>query len=297
MRVLTRIGKAAVPLLLLAISSTASAAIALYFNDDFEDRVNNQADIGNNWTWYDLTFPGNTCEGAPSGTFGPPDGQPYPAANRNYWTASADFGQGDSYYRAGLEVPAWGGALTNMLRVYGNQYNPAQSCQEVRIFQEWTITDSGDFSFSFDVAKDQYGAPANGEIVGAFVQVLKSSDASYNQLYIAKITSDPPANDATTAARSIDFDVPAEFVGELLQFGFYNNIVPALGQGWGTSGAYYDNVSLTMSTPPPVQPPPVDPPPSDGNVSSIPTLDGWGQLAMLLALAGLGLVALNRRGL
>jgi hypothetical protein len=294
MIVKTRIGAACLTTLLLALSSTASAAIALYFNDDFEDRVADQVLIGNNWTWVDLTFDTNACEGNAS-VFGPftdpNDAFEYPADNRNFFTAGQ---QGDSYYRAGLEVPAWDGALTNMLRVYGNQYNPAQTCQEVRIFQEWTITDSGDFEFSFDVAKDRYGAPANGEVVGAFVQVLKQSDFSYNQLYFAKITSDPPAADATAAASSIDFDVPAEFVGELLQFGFYNNVVPALSQSWATSGAYYDNVALTMSTPPPVEPP-VRPPIATDAIS-IPTLDGLGQLAMLLALAALGFIALNRRG-
>ena len=103
----------------VAVAGTTSAqTVTTLFSDDFEDRVRDQAIIGNSWTWYDLTFAGNTCDGALSGSFGPPDGQPYDADNRNYWTASqAEAGAGDSYYRAGLEVPAWGGALSNMLRV------------------------------------------------------------------------------------------------------------------------------------------------------------------------------------
>ena len=284
--------------LVLGSTSVAQAAVALLFEDTFEDRVADQALIGNNWTWFDITYAGDACEGDIAGTFGPfsdGDGSDYAAENRNYFTASQEYaGAGDSYFRAGLEVPAWGGALTNMMRVYGNSFNAATSCQQVRIFQEWTITESGDFTFSFDVAKDQYGAPANGEEVGAFIQVLRSSDNSFAFLSGTSITSDPPAEDATTASRSIAFEIPAEFVGELLQFGFYNNVTPNLGQSWATSGAYYDNIGLEVATPPPPPPPPPEEP---GSVTSIPTLDMLGKLALLLALGVMGMVVLNRRGL
>jgi hypothetical protein len=276
--------------LAIATAGAANAATTL-FNDDFENRVQDQAVIGNSWTWYDLTWSGDTCEGAPSGTFGPPDGQPYDADNRNYWTASADFGQGDSYYRAGLEVPAWGGALSNMLRVYGNQYNTATGCQQVRIFQEWTITESGTLTFSFDVARDQYGAPANGEVVGAFVQVLKQSDLSYAQLINQSIVSDPPTTDATTAARQISFEVPDDMVGELLQFGFFNNVTPSLGQSWATSGAYYDNVVLALEDAAP--PPGTGPDPS--TFEGVPTLNTYGLLLLLLVMGATAAIVLVRR--
>lgn len=240
-------------LLLVGFSSQASAQVI--FSDDFENRVVDQAVIDNNWTWFDQTFGGNTCTGAPTGEYGPwSDGNPddYLAANRNFATAGGD----GSYFRAGLEVPAWEGALTNMLRVYGNQYNPAQTCQRVLIFQEMSIAGEGNFTFSFEVAQDQYGAPANGEIIAAFVKVLKSSDGSFATLLFESVVSAPPAAtspaDVATAAQSIQFSIPADMVGELIQFGFYNDITPGLGQSWTTSGAYYDNVALapTVILPP-----------------------------------------------
>ena len=66
------------------------------FFDDFEDRVQDQPLIGNNWTWYDMTFAGDTCEGETVAEFGPfsdGDGSDYGAENRNYYTASEDVGQ------------------------------------------------------------------------------------------------------------------------------------------------------------------------------------------------------------
>ena len=96
-------------LLVLGGMSVQVMAQAL-FSDNFEDRVKDQALIGNNWTWYNQTFDNDTCSGEPAYGFGPYDdgnSSDYQQENRNYWTASADVGQGDSYFRAGLEVPAW----------------------------------------------------------------------------------------------------------------------------------------------------------------------------------------------
>ena len=101
------------------------------FSDDFEDRVKDQALVGPGWTWYNQTFSDEQCTEYVGG-FGPYDEPPYDGSNylqenRNYWTASADLGFGDSYFRAGLEVPAWASnegekvVLSNMLRVYGDQ--------------------------------------------------------------------------------------------------------------------------------------------------------------------------------
>ena len=240
--------------LLLAGGYQAHVEAQLIFADDFEDRVKDQALIGNNWTWFDQTYGSDTCTGAPIGEYGPySDGNPsdYPADNRNYWTASAAVGQGDSYYRAGLEVPAWEGALSNMLRVYGNQYNPATTCQRVLIFKEASIAAAGVHTFSFEVAQDQYGAPANGEITAAFVKVLKSSDFSYaNLLFKTVPTAPPPAtspDNVSTRFQYIEFDIPPAWVGELLQFGFYNDLTKDLGQSWTTSAALYDNIKLSES--------------------------------------------------
>ncbi|MEJ2478409.1 MAG: hypothetical protein P8Y40_13110 [Desulfobacterales bacterium] len=106
------------------------------FSDDFEDRVRDQATIGNGWTWYEQTFESQVCEGDPIFQVGPFDTpeDDYEQANRNFWTASEEAaGEGDSYFRAGLEVPAWAdeegnSPLGNMLRVYGNPFNEATSC-------------------------------------------------------------------------------------------------------------------------------------------------------------------------
>ena len=232
----------------------ALAAVAQpIFFDDFEDRVKDQALIGNNWTWYDQWWFDNTsCSGDPSGGYGPwsdGNGDDYPAENRNYWTASADFGYGDSYFRAGLEVPAWEGALGNMLRVYGNQYFGDVQCERVLIFQEYSLAEAGTHRFSFEVAQDQFGAPANGEYTAAFVKVLKSSDGSFWTLDFVTVATEPPPatspGNASTRFQYIAIDIPPEWVGELLQFGFYNDVSKPLGQSWATSAALYDNVTLS----------------------------------------------------
>ncbi len=245
---------------LLVLASFSIQAIAQpFFSDDFENRVKDQALIGNNWTWYNQTFENDTCSGDPAYGYGPyDDGNPsdYQQENRNYWTASADVGQGDSYFRAGLEVPAWSTdegnpvVLSNMLRVYGDQnYNPGvTTCKRTLIFQEMTVASAGTFSFSFDVAQDRYGAPEFGEVTGAFVKVLKKSDSSYTTMLFEKAETHPPVattpENVTTVSQAIDFTIPEEMLGELLQFGFYTDLSENLGQGWGTSAALYDNVQV-----------------------------------------------------
>ena len=238
---------------------SSQAAAQMQFFDDFEDRARDQAIVGNNWTWYDQTFEGDTCTGTPSG-FGPfddGDSSDYEVENRNYWTASEEYaGQGDSYFRAGLEVPAWATdegdpvLLSNMLRVYGNQYNEATSCERVLIFQEMTIDSTGTYTFSFDVAQDRFGAPANGEYTAAFVKVLRSSDSSYATVLFEETATTPPAastpENVTTTSQSIEFEIPEEWLGELLQFGFYADHTENLGQSWATSAALYDNVKLGL---------------------------------------------------
>ena len=58
----------------LALAAWSSLAVAqpLFF-DDFEDRVDDQATIGNNWTWYDQWFEGDTCGVNYAGGSGPCD--------------------------------------------------------------------------------------------------------------------------------------------------------------------------------------------------------------------------------
>lgn len=253
---ITHLSRLSTLLLALTGFSTQVAAQAL-FSDDFEDRVRDQVNIENNWTWFEQDFAGDTCVGSPVGEYGPwSDGNPsdYLQENRNYWTAGQ---QGDSYFRAGLEVPAWDGIMTNMMRVYGNQYSPYQECHRVLVFQELSLAGAGNFTFSFDVAQAQYGAePANGEITGAFVKVLKSSDSSYATLFFEPILTNPPPatspDDVTSVREMIEFTIPAEWVGELLQFGFYNDVAQSLGQSSWTSSALYDNVELASA---PVGPP------------------------------------------
>lgn len=271
-------------LLILAGFSSQAVAQAL-FSDDFENRVRDQVNIENNWTWFEQDFAGATCIGDPVGEWGPwSDGDPsdYLQENRNFWTAGQ---QGDSYFRAGLEVPAWDGAMTNMMRVYGNQYSAHTDCHRVLVFEEMPIAVSGDLTFSFDVAQAQYDAePANGEITGAFVKVLKSSDSSFaTLLFESKITTPPAAtspDDVTSASQSIDFNIPPEWVGELLQFGFYNDVTTSLGQSSWTSSALYDNVELAPSAV-------VPPPQYVGDPDSIP-IPYWALVLMAGLLAFLG---------
>jgi len=237
--------------------STQVSAQALFF-DDFEDRVRDQVLVGPGWTWYNQTYSDEECTVYESG-FGPYDdgnGDDYLQENRNYWTASADVGQGDSYFRAGLEVPAWADddgnpvVLDNMLRVYGDQYyNPGvTTCKRTLVFQEMPVASAGSFTFSFDVAMDRFGSPAFGETTAAFVKVLKSSDGSYNEILFERAETNPPVSstpeNASTEFMGIDFVITEEMVGELMQFGFYADFDEGLGQGWGTSAALYDNVML-----------------------------------------------------
>lgn len=245
-------------LLALGSLSTPASAEAIFF-DDFEDRLRDQALIGVGWTWYNQTYSNDECTDYVSGWGPHDDGDSSDVwqENRNYWTASADFGQGDSYFRAGLEVPAWADAngekvvLSNMLRVYGDQYyNPGvTTCKRTLVFREMTIQEAGSFTFSFDVAMDRSGPPTYGETTAGFVKVLRSSDGSYNEILFEREETDPPVSstpeNATTEFVGIDFVITDEMVGELMQFGFYVDIIEDLGQGWGTSAALYDNVMLT----------------------------------------------------
>lgn len=231
-------------LLIFGLATGQAAAQVLFF-DDFEDRAADQALIGNSWTWFDHTFGGNECTGEPTAGYGPYDdgnGDDYVADNRNYWTADVANGGDGNYYRAGLAVPAWDGAFSNMLRVYGNVYQTATSCQRTLIFQEMTIERAGVYEFSYDVVHDETGDPANGETVAAFIKVLIQSDGSYEEAMFETVDSDPP--DAGMATRSVQFILPEEYVGELLQFGFLNDLTPDLGQSWDKAAALYDNVTL-----------------------------------------------------
>jgi hypothetical protein len=228
-------------LLLIGTVSAPACADPLFF-DDFEDRTAEQPTVGSNWTWYDQWFDGTECEGEAAGGFGPfddGDDSDYEAPNRNFANVPAGT---DDYYRAGLEVPAWEGSLSNMLRVYGNQYINYAGCHRVLIFQEMTIMEAGSMVFSFDVAKDRFGAPANGEITGAFVKVLDPDDGFATVLFERAETLLP--ENGLTETGYIDFVLGEELIGKLLQFGFYNDVVPSLGQSWGTSAALYDNVVL-----------------------------------------------------
>jgi hypothetical protein len=227
----------------LLIGSVSAPAFAEpLFSDDFEDRTAEQPTIGNSWTWYDQWFDGTSCEGEAAGGFGPfddGDDSDYEAPNRNF----ANVPEGtDDYYRAGLEVPAWEGALSSMLRVYGNQYITYEGCHRVLVFQEMTIEEAGAMLFSFDVAKDRFGAPANGEITGAFIKILDPNDG-FSTIMFERVETLLPENGLTDNGY-VEFVLEEENVGQLLQFGFYNDVVPALGQSWGTSAALYDNVVL-----------------------------------------------------
>ena len=264
-----------VMLALVAFSSQATAQVL--FSDNFEDRVADQAVIGNGWTWFLLAFDANTCTGDANFTWGPwsdGNGDDVLAANRNWHTAGGD----GSYYRAGLEVPAWDGTLSNMLRVYGDQYlNYGPGCERVLIFQEMPISSSGDFTFSFDLAQAQYGAPANGEITGAFVKVIQANDP-WATLWTQEVITTPPAP-PTLGSQSVEFNIPAQYVGELLQFGFYNDVTENLGQGWDTSAATYDNVELAEVV--------VLPPPPDRFVEGVPVpLWAFISIAGLLVFVG-----------
>lgn len=272
--------------LLILVGFSSQAAAQTLFSDNFEDRITNQKYVEHGWTWYEQTFDGTACTGANAG-YGPYDENPFESVlvqNRNYWTASNDVGQGDSYFRAGLEVPAWGGSLSNMLRVYGNKYNEAQGCVRVLVFQEMTIEASGTgtFKFTFDVAKDQYGAPANGEATDAFVKVISPTNG-WATLLDLSIASTPPSADATTASRSIEFTLPAELaLTDLLQFGFYSDVAIGLGQSWATSGAYYDNVELAPVV---LIPPPQ--PPDNAHYEGVP-IPLWALFGIIALLAVIG---------
>ncbi len=254
---------------LLATTVLGSSAVAdTLFFDDFEDRVKDQPLLGPGvpggpgWTWYNQAYTDNQCTAYLSG-WGPyddGDGSDYLQENRNYWTASAAVGQGDSYFRAGLEVPAWASTegekvvLSNMLRVYGDQYyapEGAVSCKRTLVFQEMPVDTTGSFTFSFDVAMARSGPPASGEVTAAFVKVIKTSDFTYEEMLFEKVETHPPVSstpeNASTASVSIDFTITDEMIGELLQFGFYNDIVESLGQEWGKAAALYDNVKLAAT--------------------------------------------------
>ena len=232
--------------LMLALAGISSqAAAALLFSDDFEDRLKDQDLIGHNWTWYDQWFAEDGCTGDATAGYGPFDGpEAYEAKNRNFFTVPE--GTGD-YYRAGLEVPAWDGALSNMLRVYGNQYNTNEACQRTLIFQEMDAPAAGTYSFVFDVAQDRVGAPAAGEVTAAFVKVLDPADGYATVLFKSVLTTPQAAStpiDVAATTQGVDFTITEEMVGKLLQFGFYHDVTPNWSQSSDFSAALYDNIKV-----------------------------------------------------
>jgi len=240
----------AVSSLLLSLAGFSNLAAAdPFFSDNFEDRLQDQALIGNNWTWYDQWFAEDGCTGDATDGYGPFDDltkDPYEAANRNFFTVPE--GTGD-YYRAGLEVPAWDGALSNMLRVYGNQYNTNEACQRTLIFQEMDAPAAGTYSFVFDVAQDRVGAPAAGEVTAAFVKVLDPANSYETVLFESVLTTPKAAStpgDVAATTQGVDFTITEEMVGKLLQFGFYNDVTPNWSQSSDNSAALYDNISVGL---------------------------------------------------
>lgn len=248
---LSMIKLTAVCSLLVSVTGFNNQASAdpLFF-DDFEDRVKDQAIIGNDWTWYDQWFAEEGCTGEAVDGYGPFDDDtkdPYDAANRNFFTVPAESGD---YYRAGLEVPAWDGALSNMLRVYGNQYNTNEACQRTLIFQEMDAPAAGTYSFVFDVAQDRVGAPAAGEVTAAFVKVLDPANGYETVLFESVLTTPKAASvplDVATSRQGIDFTISEDMVGKLLQFGFYNDVTPNWSQSADFSAALYDNISVGLT--------------------------------------------------
>lgn len=240
----------------LCLAMPGDALAQPLFFDDFEDRVRDQPRIGNNWTWFDQTFGTNDCTGELVAGFGPfddGDSSDYEADNRNFWTASTDQGGDGNFYRAGLEVPAWTyidnngaaqGALSNMLRIYGNVFATAETCQRTLVFQERDIDAAGPYVFSFEVTQDQFGVPVNGEKTFAFVKVLRRSDNSFEEILFETVETTRVDSGARIFEQKIDFELTEDHVGELLQFGFFNDVTQSLGHTFATAGAYYDNVTL-----------------------------------------------------
>jgi len=107
----------------------------------------------------------------------------------------------------------------------------------------------------------------------------------------------PPAatspGDVTTASQSIDFTIPAEWVNELLQFGFYSDVATSTGQSTWTSSALYDNVVLAPQSV-------VEPPPTtggyEGDFEGIP-IPLWALVIMagFLAYFGASKLRSNKR--
>jgi hypothetical protein len=124
---------------------------------------------------------------------------------------------------------------------------------------------------------------------------LKSSDSSFGTLMFQTMLTTPPVAtspaDVSTASESMEFTIPAEWVGELLQFGFYNDVTTSAGQSSWTSSALYDNVVLESVAV--VEPPPVGPG-VPGEFVGIP-IPQWALLLMAGLLGWLGAKKLRAR--
>lgn len=97
------------------------------------------------------------------------------------------------------------------------------------------------YSFTFDAKLGNIDLALSD--AAAFIKVLKTSDASYNEL--ANLEFDSAANLTTDwGAGSIDITIDAGMVGELLQIGFHNTATD-----WSPSGVVYDNLAFNAPYP------------------------------------------------
>jgi hypothetical protein len=246
-----------IAVLALATAVPLSATAAIQLQTDFESAT---AITDDGWTAYINGFSTDctTYQGW---------GYPYPLPNTQVAALAA-------------------GASSQVLNVYTNYEDGANQpnfCLETNVYVQFPIAaeDVGDYVLTYDVELPP--AEFTGDKVNGFVKALAGD---FSGTFLQEVLP------STAGKKTINFSITNEMVGGWLQVGFNN-----YAHDYEPSGMYYDNVLLALEEPP-VEPPvkPPQPPVDREPVNSIPTMDAWGKLALLLTLGIMGVMVLNRRG-
>jgi hypothetical protein len=255
--------------LVAGLAMSASALAQVSYSEDFEGL--NAADPaalgGSGWLGFGVVYtdyPGCSA-------FAYNYGAPFPAPNGGPAFSSI--------------VAGGTGQALNVYSDYNNADHNNGLCIEASVFQESVVTvvDVGDYEFTFDV---EAPAPPNDTLgpdvsTFGFIKLLDPNNNFNADIFLTVDTSTP-------GPKSIPFTLDATADGKILQWGFASTA-----SNFEATGRWYDNLELQLDAPPPVDPP--VPPTDPRNVQSVPTLDQWGLLLMLVMVGGFGLYSLNRR--
>jgi hypothetical protein len=237
-------------LVLITMALMSSSAFAqISFSDDFESYVTppDGAAIGGGWTAF-----ANVFEGFPGC-------DPYLYGYGPFLTPNSN-----SAF-SGIVVASTGQAL-NVFSNYDDEQHANGNCLETSVFQEriFSAADADSYTFRFKVEVPvELGA---GVTTYAFIKLLDPNNGFSLDLF-------ETASTVTGGNKSISVNLDETADGKILQWGF-----STVASNYLPSGRFYDNVSFTPSSEPPI---------FSGDTRGVP-IPLWAFLAMVGLLGYMG---------